>query len=112
MMRASALFLTALSVVTCTTAGPASPGQPQGGPEPPAAPQKPLILALRNEVISLEPSMNGGGNNADFDALSNAYLAYLTPEQQPIPISPRSCHPWRKARGSCCPTVAWRPPTA
>lgn len=85
MMRAGALFLTALSLVACATTGPASPGQPASGPEPLAAPQKPLILALRNEVNSLEPSMNGGGNNADFDALTNAYLAYLTPEQQPVP---------------------------
>src|ERR1051325_9964714 len=84
-LRAATLLLALLAACACSTPAPANStsGQASGGE--PAAPARSLLVAFRNEVSVLEPSMNSGGSNTDFDALTNAYLAYLTPDQRPMP---------------------------
>jgi peptide/nickel transport system substrate-binding protein len=73
-----------LASTACGGPGPAGSGQTQSS-DGAVGPQKPLVIAFRNEPHVLEPSMSSGGSNADFDGLANGYLAYLTAQQQPVP---------------------------
>jgi peptide/nickel transport system substrate-binding protein len=85
-MRISARVALAIIplMVACAGGAPARPvGQP--GPEPVAAPQRPIIIGFAEEPASLEPAFGQGGRSREYAALLSAFLAYLTPDQQPAP---------------------------
>lgn len=84
-MRNRLSFVAVFLAVACASpAVPAGTGQP-GGPEAPAAPQKPLVIGFSYEPATLEPSMGAGSGNRDIAALLSGFLAYLTPDQTPMP---------------------------
>jgi len=74
-----------LLLVACGPSAPARPSQTAGEAAQMAVVQKPMAVAMVTEPDVLEPSMNSGTGNRDFDALTNAFLSYLTPDQQPMP---------------------------
>ncbi len=81
------LLLLTLALVACTSLRPGQPadsGRARDAGQA-RAPQRPIVVAFSTEPDVLEPSMNVGTGNRDFDALTNAFLAYLGPHQQPIP---------------------------
>jgi peptide/nickel transport system substrate-binding protein len=84
-IRVMTLICAAMVVVACAPPDPASPSQGTEPREAVVVPQRALVLAIPTEPAVLEPSMNAGAFNADFDVLTNGFLAYLTPEQQPMP---------------------------
>jgi peptide/nickel transport system substrate-binding protein len=78
-----------LVLAACAPTGPAGPAQrddASGGSSVRSVPQRPIVIAFSTEVDVLEPSMNGGTGNRDYDALTNSYLAYLDPQQRPMPF--------------------------
>ena len=83
-MRAAVIL--ALLLVSCAPTGPEAPSQTSGGLSGGSAvAQRPITLAMVTEPDALEPSLNSGTGNRDFDALTNAFLAFFTPDQQPMP---------------------------
>jgi peptide/nickel transport system substrate-binding protein len=80
-------IIVALLLVGCApSSGPARPAaQADGATAGQPPPQKPMVLAFSNEPTVLEPSFFSGPGNRDFSALLTGYLAYFTPQQQPVP---------------------------
>ncbi len=82
------LFLVlGLLLVACSPSAPALERARDGMP-PAAADARPaaartLVLAIATEPGTLDPSQGAGSGNADYAALTNAALAYLTPEHEP-----------------------------
>jgi len=85
------VILALLVALAATACGPAAPNRPEGSggqssAAAPSAPQKPIVIAFATEPTSMEPSFGAGTGNRDFSALTSAFLAYLTPEQRPMPF--------------------------
>jgi len=78
------ILLVVIVLIACSPAGPAASPQQADEARRAAAIQRPLIIGFVTEPDVLEPSMNAGTGNRDFDALTNAFLAYLNPQQQPV----------------------------
>jgi len=72
-------------VLACAAAPPATPGGQTAGSERAAVTQKPIMIGLAYEPATLEPSFGAGSGNRDMSALLSGFLAYLTPDQQPMP---------------------------
>jgi len=71
--------------VACTAAQPTLPGGRNELVETDRSPQKAIVIALSYEPATLEPSFGSGSGNRDMSALFSGFLAYLTPDQQPMP---------------------------
>jgi peptide/nickel transport system substrate-binding protein len=80
-------IVVALLLVACAPSGAPSRGavQPDGAVPGQGVPQKPIVIAFSNEPSVLAPAFFGGPGNRDFSAILNGYLAYFTPQQQPVP---------------------------
>src|SRR5688572_22820211 len=74
-----------LLVAACAPTAPASQGGQAIGADRPAMPQKPIVIGFSYEPANLEPSFGQGSGNRDIAALFSGFLAYLTPDQQPMP---------------------------
>src|SRR5438093_500626 len=83
-----AIVSTMLLLAACAPMGPTSPlaKSAQGASPQSSTVQRPLVVTFSSEVDVLEPSMNSGSGNRDVDALTNSFLAYMTPQQQPMPF--------------------------
>src|SRR5439155_27386937 len=86
---ARVLAFALMALVAASACAPASSSRPESsGTQPSAAatvPQKPIVVAFATEPTNIEPSFGTGTGNRDISALTSAYLAYLTPEQQAMP---------------------------
>jgi peptide/nickel transport system substrate-binding protein len=71
--------------VACAGAVPANPNQ-TGRQEAAAPPAKPVVIGFSEEPPNLEPSFGAGGRSREYAALLSGFLAYLSPEQQPVPF--------------------------
>ena len=71
--------------LACAGASPTGRGGQVGRQEPVAAPQKPVGIGFAEEPALLESAFGTGGRSREYAALLSAFLAYLTPEQQPVP---------------------------
>jgi peptide/nickel transport system substrate-binding protein len=78
------VFALIFLLVACSPSAPGSttPADSIDGQLPP---QKDIVIGFVNEPNQLEPTFGVGGGNADFSNLLSAFLAYLTPQQQPMP---------------------------
>ncbi len=75
----------ALMLLGCGPARTAPPAGEASGGQRTTAPQRTLTLAIPREPASLDASFISGANNGDFVALDTAFLALITPEEQPRP---------------------------
>lgn len=85
----SVLVIALIAMACSPAAAPARPAAPVGQTssayDARSAPQRPITIAFATEPASMEPSFGQGSGNRDFSALTSAFLAYLTPQQQPMP---------------------------
>jgi peptide/nickel transport system substrate-binding protein len=83
------LILATALFAACAPAAPTRSNQPGGSgssaPAPASVPQRQLVIGFATEPQMMEPSFGQGSGNRDFSALTSAFLAYLTPQQQPMP---------------------------
>lgn len=88
-MRARLLFLAVTILASACGSGAPSetasnrPAQSVAPRE--AAVQRPVVIPFATEPTTLEPTFGFGTANRDFSALSSGFLAYLSPQQQPVP---------------------------
>jgi peptide/nickel transport system substrate-binding protein len=87
MLEVRFLIASLLILTACAPTPSGSPigesAAPQGG-RPPIT-QRAVTLAITREPPALQPSIIAGPNGGDYVALGSAFLAYLTPDQQPRP---------------------------
>jgi peptide/nickel transport system substrate-binding protein len=82
------LFVGIVFLAACTPAPPpsASPGSGSSAPSAAAAvPQRAITMAVTREPPAMDPSFIAGPNGGDYVALGSAFLAQITPEEQPRP---------------------------
>jgi len=81
------LFLTACTSATTSAPTGSSAGAPAAGGEAaaPAPAQRALTLAITREPPAMDTLFIAGPNNGDYLALGSAFLALISPQQQPRP---------------------------